>query len=525
MWNVYPRPQLKRDSFLNLNGMWLVNGKETYVPSCLYEEHLLYEREFSFARENDRALLHIGAADQIAKVYLNDNFVGEHKGGYLSFDFDITDFVKEGNNHLRIEVTDTLDKTFPYGKQKKKHSGMWYTPTSGIWKSVWIEQVPNKYITNVKITPDLKGADITLYINDCSKWPAINNLKETIRFNEDNPILWTPENPYLYFKTIEFDNDKVEIYYALRTIEILPDEKGINRVCLNGKSIFLHGVLDQGYFCDTNNQQNGTLIPESPEEYEKDILRMKELGFNLLRKHIKVEPEEFYFACDRLGILVMQDMVNSGEYHFFKDTVLGTLGIKFQDRIETYDERQTFWVEHTKQTISHLYNHPCIIAYTLFNEGWGQFDSDKIYALVKEWDSTRLIDSTSGWFAQSLSDFDSLHVYFRTKKLTPQKRPMLLSECGGFTLNLNDAGKTYGYGKCKTVEELTDRVIDMYEEMIVQAIEKGLCGSIYTQLSDVEEEINGLYTFDRTICKVNKDKMKSLAKKLYDKVSTSNSNI
>lgn len=519
MWDVYPRPQLKRESFLNLNGAWIVNGKETYVPSCLCEEYLVYEREFSFAKENERALLHIGAADQIAKVYLNEEFLGEHKGGYLPFDFDITDFVKEGNNKLKIVVIDTLDKKYPYGKQKKNHGGMWYTPTSGIWKNVWIEQVPNIYIDHVKITPDLKGANVELFINDCVAWPDVKMLCEKIRFDEEKPIVWTPENPHLYYKTIEYERDKVDIYYALRTMDILPDAQGINRVCLNGKPIFLHGVLDQGYF------EKGSLLPSSPEEYEKDILRMKELGFNLLRKHIKIEPEEFYFACDKLGMLVMQDMVNSGEYHFVKDTILGTLGIKFNDKVAGYDERQTFWVDHTKQTLSHLYNHPCIIAYTLFNEGWGQFDSDKIYDLAKECDSTRLIDSTSGWFSQNRSDFDSLHVYFRTKKLTPKKRPMLMSECGGFTLNLEDASKTYGYGKCSDSSELTKRIIAMYEEMIVPAIQTGLCGCIYTQLSDVEEEINGLYTFDRKTCKVNKEQMKSLGKKLYGKVMISNSNI
>lgn len=505
MWNVYPRPQLRRESFLNLNGKWFVNGEVSYVPKCESAEHIEYLRSFKLNKKNDRIILHIGAADQKAKVFLNNVFVANHEGGYLPFDIDITDYVNEGENYIKIEVIDELDINLPYGKQKKKHKGMWYTPTSGIWKSIWIEQVPKIYIKDVKITTDLQGADVTLFINDCRSWPDVKELTKEMRFDEKNPIIWDVDNPHLYYKTIEYEKDKIEIYYALRKIEIDEDSDGVKRVFLNNRPIFLHGILDQGYYKD------GYLLPENPEEYEKDILKIKELGFNMIRKHIKIEPEEFYYACDRLGILVMQDMVNSGKYHFFKDTVLGTLGFKFRDKCKTYNQRQQFWLDHTIETVKHLYNHPSVIAYTLFNEGWGQFDSDNIYDKVKQLDPTRLIDSTSGWFARKKSDFDSKHIYFNIKKLRPKKRPMIISECGGYTLNLSGTKKPYGYGKCLTEGELTYKILLMYRKMIQPGAIKGICGAVYTQFTDIEDEINGLYTFDRSICKVNKNQMKDLA--------------
>lgn len=245
---------------------------------------------------------------------------------------------------------------------------------------------------------------------------------------------------------------------------------------------------------------------------------MKELGFNLLRKHIKIEPEQFYYYCDKKGMLVMQDMVNSGKYSFIKDTALPTIGFKKRNDMKKSakeKKRKNFFEKYMKDTIMHLHNHPCIIAYTIFNEGWGQFDGDRMYEVAKALDSTRLYDTASGWFAGKKSDFDSEHVYFRNKKLKPKYRPMFLSECGGFTYkvegHLFKSDKSYGYGNCKDSRELTVRIIDMYKAMVIPAIKNGLCGCIYTQLSDVEEEINGLYTYDREVCKVEKEEMKKLA--------------
>ena len=502
MWNVYPRPQLKRAEWQNLNGTWMINGAPGEVPSVRTEETLLYEKNFDFHRDNARVFLHFGAADQKARVWLNGRFLGEHVGGYLPFSFEVTDIVREGENLLKVEVTDPLDQNLPYGKQTKKPGGMWYTPVSGLWQTVWLEQVPETYIESVRITPDLQGVTLEIRISSPS-----GVMVRTERIDHENPELWTPEHPKLYYKTITEEEDEVEIYYALRTIEI-SEFNGIQRVCLNGRPLFLHGVLDQGYF------EPGRFLPESPELYEKDILGVKSLGFNLLRKHIKIEPEVFYEACDRLGILVMQDMVNSGAYHFFRDTVLGTLGFPVNDRRVRMDERMDFFISHCEETIAKLYNHPSICLYTIFNEGWGQFNSDAIYTFLKTQDPTRLYDAASGWFSQKESDFDSLHVYFRMKKLEPKERPMLLSECGGYTLNLRKKKKTYGYGIAKDQEDLTNRIRKLYEKMVISSIKNGLCGCIYTQLSDIEEEINGLYTYDRRECKVLPEPLRMIAEQI-----------
>lgn len=502
--NKYPRPQLVRNSFYSLNGTWLMNGIEINVPSCRQEKKLHYEKHFDYKKNNDRVILHFGAVDQIAKVYLNNKYLGQHIGGYLPFEFEITNAVIEGDNLLVVDVIDELDTTYPYGKQTLSPKGMWYTPVTGVWGSVWYEEVPSTYIKDIKISSDLKGVDLDITIDNNS---LLSN--KHIRKDIDNPILWAIDNPYLYREKIKEGLDEVEIYYGLRTISV-QNINGINRVCLNNKPIIINGLLDQGYWKDT------LFIPNSEDGYKNDVKNIKDLGFNTLRKHIKIEPEEFYYECDKQGALVIQDMVENGEYSFFKDTVLPTIAINRDDRVNKLDNRMDFFIEHSKETIKHLYNHPCIVMYTIFNEGWGQFNSDEMYEKFKALDNSRLYDSTSGWFRQNKSDFDSYHIYFRNKVLKPRVRPLFLSECGGYVYSVTDQKAKWGYGICKSKSELTDKIIKMYESMVIPIIQDGLCGVIYTQVSDVEGEINGLYSFDRKILKVEKERIKQINNKIYD---------
>ena len=571
-WQEYPRPQMRRDKYCLLNGTWKCNGRDILVPFApqaplsgygkKVDDKLIYEKTFFVPTDftKDRILLHFGAVDQIATVWVNGEKMGSHEGGYLPFSFDITEAVKrEGENLLKVEVTDTLSKDYPYGKQTKKRGGMWYTPVSGIWQTVWLEEVADSYIQKIIMTPDLKGVDIEVVFNNASvdKGGNKNNncgkndnglVKNNVKgFNVSVEVepgniitkhfesnkgrleidglvdgkgkkhtakLWTTEAPHLYPISITCGDDNVDSYFALRTIAI-EKQNGVNRVVLNGKPIFMHAVLDQGYFCD------GLFLPAKAEEYEKDILRMKELGYNMLRKHIKVEPESFYYACDGLGMLVMQDMVNNGGYNFMFDTALPTLGFKTRKDAKGKIEgkQKEFFKQHTKETIEHLYNHPSIVAYTIFNEGWGQFNSDEMYDYVKKLDPTRLADSTSGWFAQQKNDFDSEHIYFKVIPLEPKERPLFVSECGGYTMAVGghyySKYAQYGYGASETSEALTKDIVYMYENMIIPYVKDGVCGCVYTQLSDVEDEINGLYTYDRKVCKVVKEDMLAMSEKIY----------
>jgi len=551
-WNNHPRPQMKREDFFIIKNNWTLQEEKIVMPfppqSKLSEYEgqvgttLEYKTEFGVPKtfEKERILLHFGAVDQVAKVWVNGMEVGSHEGGYLPFSFDITDMVDRGKiNLLRVEVTDTLSQLYPYGKQSKNPGGMWYTPVSGIWQNVWLENVPAQYITDSKLKPDLEGIDIFLE-GEIESFDAVvmldENLEVTFSFEGKEgriqlkdfllpdgtvyePIHWTPENPHLYEMKIVAGKDTIDSYFALRTISV-EKKAGINRVCLNHQPVFMHGVLDQGYY------QDGIFLPKDEEEYEKDVLRMKELGFNMLRKHIKIEPECFYYYCDKHGMLVVQDMVNNGPYSYFFDTVLPTIGFKKKKDTNnkkaepgyTHRDRKDMFQGCMLDTLKHLFNHPCVVVYTIFNEGLGQFDSDMLYDMAKQADDTRLYDSTSGWFAQKNSDFDSEHVYFRTKDLKVKTRPLFLSECGGYTYLVKEHAyrpeKQYGYGKCEDSSALTKRITEMYEKMVLPGISKGVCGCVYTQLSDVEEEINGMYTYDREVCKVEKEPMQMLSKRI-----------
>lgn len=534
-WNVYPRPQLKRDSFFCLNGEWdfYFNNKETkilvpFAPESKLSgvmetcEECVYKREFSLPKGfvKDKVFLHFGAVDQIARVYLNGEFVGEHIGGYEHFFFDITAHLKE-NNQLTVKVTDKLDKTLPYGKQTKKRGGMWYTKTTGIWQTVWIESVSESYIKAIDIKADDKKAIITVdgvktgvAIFEDKSVPFDNSV---IEYTPDNLSLWSPENPKLYYFTIETEQDKIESYLAFRKLEI-KEVNNIPRLLLNGKPYFFNGVLDQGYYSD------GILTPASEESYVNDILLMKEAGFNMLRKHIKVESELFYYHCDRLGMAVFQDMVNNSSYSFLFDTVLPTFFMqKFPDKILHLNKKsRSNFEKEMIQTVDSLKNHPSIVYWTIFNEGWGQFDSARMYETLKKIDSTRFIDSTSGWFRGKKTDVESLHVYFKKLKTVKTKKPIVISEFGGYVLKIENhifnENKEYGYKTLKDKEEFNRSLLDLFENQLLPLVKQGVCASVYTQVSDVEDEINGLVTYDRKVKKFD-NRLKEINTLIFEEIS------
>ena len=535
-WNVYPRPQMKRDSFLNLNGLWdfaVGDGdydrqiRVPFCPECLLsgiDEHfpegaaLRYRRRFALPEgfHKGRVLLHIGAADQKAEVFLNNVRIGKHTGGYESFTLDITGTLWEAENELVILCTDDLrDKTQPYGKQVTKRGGMWYTPVSGIWQTMWLESVPERYIEKLNI--ENRGYSVTVSVEPkLAGKVTVPELGEfaledgAVTITPEEPKLWSPETPYLYDFSVECGEDRVESYFAIRSLEV-KEVDGCRRLCLNGKPYFFHGLLDQGYWPD------GLFTPAAPECYAEDILAMKRLGFNTLRKHIKVEPEEFYYQCDKLGMVVFQDMVNNGRYNFFRDTALPTVGLqKLPDKNLNKDRatRREF-IRQMKTTVAQLKNHPSICYWTIFNEGWGQFDSDNVYEQFLKLDDTRFIDTTSGWFRRKKSQVDSRHVYFRPVRLTAGEQPLVLSEFGGYTYkpegHVFNTEETYGYGKFDNMEAYADAVEKLYLTEVLPAIGRGLCAAIYTQVSDIEDETNGILTYDRKVCKLDEKRMADVA--------------
>ncbi len=546
-WQVYPRPQMKRESYLNLNGKWdftaqegeklpqsydktilvpfcpesLLSGIKVHFPdgcSLFYRRKLILPEGFN----RGRVLLHFGAVDQYAEVYVNGTLVGSHLGGYEAFCVEITPYLQEENELVVRAVDDLRSKVQPYGKQTLNRGGMWYTPVSGIWQTVWVESVPDAYIEKLNIQADGEKAVIAVYpaltgkvILDGKEYPLENG---TVVIKPENPVLWSPENPHLYGFAVETECDRVESYFALRSLEIRKVGK-YHRLCLNGKPYFFHGLLDQGYWSD------GIYTPADENGFQRDILAMKKLGFNMLRKHIKVESEQFYYDCDRLGMIVFQDMVNNGDYSFFRDTALPTVGLqKLNDKHmhKNEDTRKAFCAG-MKATVTQLKNHPCICCWTIFNEGWGQFDSDEVYAEMKKLDSSRFVDSTSGWFRRKKSDVDSLHIYFGSwKKLKAGDRPLVLSEFGGYCYGVKEhlfnPEKAYGYKSCKSLEDFNRDLQTLYEEKVIPAVQNGLCAAVYTQVSDVEDEINGLLTYDRKVCKADEKMLLAIGEKLQNSI-------
>ena len=542
----YPRPYLVRDSYLNLNGIW--NYEITTSPKLpssfsgtivvpypiestlsgvrrdlKKNEYLCYNRKINIPKGfiKDVVLLNFGAVNQKCDVYVNGKLAMHHDGGYLPFTVDATLFVKPGINEISLVVENEPDLNYWVGKAGKKRGGMWYTKTTGIWKTVWIESVSKTSVKNVVFSTDIhtkkvvgkihsKGENFKLTVSFKGNVLFTKEIGKNFDFVIEDANLWDVDNPNLYDVVIENENDLVKTYFAFREFKIVDD-----KFYLNDKPIFINGLLDQGYFSD------GIFTPASYDVFQYDILKMKELGFNTLRKHIKLEPQMFYYYCDKLGMLVLQDFPNSGKYRFIRDTVFPTIGIKKISDGKRYvsKERKLNFLTLSTELVNLLYPHPSIVYYTIFNEGWGQFHSDEFYRHFKGIDKTRVYDSTSGWFWQKESDCDSIHIYFRPVKL-PKKsfRPIVLSEFGGYSWQVknhsfNDS-KVYGYKIVKSKEELTDEIIKLYERDVIGLIPHGLAGAIYTQVSDVEDETNGLLTYDRQIVKVDEERIKELMKKV-----------
>lgn len=528
----YPRPQLVRGSYFCLNGTWdfsvnkrgdtpLFNEKilVPFPPESALSgierthkkgEALHYRRTFTlpFGFIRDRVILHFGAVDQICEVWLNGSLVGEHEGGYLPFSFDVTEYISaDDENELYLLVIDDLSTIYPYGKQTKKRGGMWYTEVSGIWQTIWLESVPESYIKDIRLTPTLNDVTIEVLGGANEKTLTLKDSGEVFTFEGNSFIiepkkkrLWTPEDPYLYYFTLRSGEDELDGYFALREIGV-KEIDGVTRLTLNGEPYLFHGLLDQGYFPD------GIYIPATYEGYKDDIITAKSLGFNTLRKHIKIEPLIFYHLCDSLGMVVFQDMVNNSDYSFIRDTALPTVFMKnLPDKLlHRNKESRRIFTSHMLKTADLLYNTPSVLYYTIFNEGWGQFSADEQYGILKDADKTRIIDSTSGWFKRKRSDVTSHHVYFKALRAAPEATPVVISEFGGYSYRVNGhlfGEKNYGYRSFGTREEFVSAVKGLYLDEALPLVKKCVSALIYTQVSDVEDETNGFMTYDRRITKI-----------------------
>lgn len=541
----YPRPQFKRDSYFSLNGEWLVDFCQSdaipasynykiivpFSPECelsgvnrelAHNEYLIYQKCFVLPDDfnKGRVFINFGAVDQIARVYLNGSLVGEHHGGYTPFSFEITDLLSVGENKLNVVVQDLCeDNEYSRGKQRNKRGGIWYSPQSGIWQSVWLESTPVEYLPSVRITPDYDNEQVMLeYPDGISVEALVYDGDELICDTTDKVIKlpefksWSPESPFLYKIVFKYGKDRVESYFGMRKFSVGKDSKGMPRLMLNNKPYFHNGLLDQGYYPD------GFLTPPSNSAMEFDIKTVKECGYNMLRKHIKIEPMLWYHYCDVNGILVWQDMVNGGGNYGLEISVLPFVGINLDDtNYSTFHRKSTFarelYYKELKEMIDALYNCPCIALWVPFNEGWGQFDSKNAYDLLKQWDKTRVIDTTSGWNDRGATDVISKHIYFTPIVVKAGEKPWLLTEFGGLSTRVKGHtfnNKMFGYKIYNSKESLTKAYSRLFNKTIIPQIEKGLSATVYTQVTDVEDELNGIMTYDRKVMKIDKSVLQNI---------------
>jgi beta-galactosidase/beta-glucuronidase len=477
--------------------------------------------------------------DWEASVWVNDQMVGTHRGGQLPFSFDITKTLQPGENQVVVSVWDPTDRSWvARGKQVLKPSGIWYTAVSGIWGTVWLEPVPHTSIESLKITPDIDTESLEIWVNLAgpatgtqvvatafdgrTQVGVVSGRTNTpLKMSIPNPKLWSPAHPHLYDLQVAVYQqgqalDQVSSYFGMRLFSLEADAWGRPRFCLNHQPLFLYGPLDQGYWPD------GLYTPPTEEAMRSDLVFLKRMGCNLVRKHIKVEPARYYYDCDRMGLIVWQDMVNGGKA---VGPVLSYLAIMF-NKLKRVDNR-FYWRagrgrrksrqdyhRELQEMVDHLHNFACIGTWVPFNEAWGQFDAKKVADWLKSYDPSRLVDHASGWFDQGAGDFRSIHTYF--KALAPEPagptRGVVLSEFGGYALKLPghvwDPETEFGYRKYETSQELTEAYIDLLETQLKPWVEQGLSGAIYTQTTDVETEINGYLTYDREVVKMDTERLK-----------------
>ena len=566
----YPRPMLHREDWYNLNGWWdcaftadaelpPAEAMQTkilvpYSPECEASgvgrtlqpgESLHYHRTFACPAvpAGGRLLLHFGAVDYTCTVRVNDHVVGSHRGGYWPFSLDITEALRPGMNDLWVTVQDpTGNGVQARGKQTLTPGCMFYPAQSGIWQTVWLEPLQPVYITDLRLMPDYDSRTVTVQLETNTPAAAAVEIfadgvpvakteldagteKITLAIPEAAFHPWSPESPFLYTVTATLAvGDRVESYFALRSWQAARDGRGVLRFFLNGKPILLNGLLDQGYW------PQGLYTPPSDAAVVKELEQVKVLGFNLLRKHAKIEPQRWYYHCDRLGLVVWQDMVSGGTpsklwFVTYLTNVFQPLLRKFPDGAPFYGllsrpdaASRDLYREELNATVDALACHPCIGCWVPFNEGWGQFDAAKATARLRVLDPGRLIDEASGWFDQGGGDVDSRHNYFYPLRVRPGRRTVALTEYGGIAFPVEGhltADKTYGYGTARDSADMAARYEKLQCETVLPQLARGLSALVYTQLTDVEEEVNGLFTYDRAVLKLPADRVRAINDRLY----------
>lgn len=549
----YPRPQMRREEWKSLNGLWeyAIRPEEEASPgqydgailvpfpveSALSgvekpvgkENHLWYRKTFEVPEgwSDKHVLLHFEAVDWESTLWINGKEIGTHKGGYDPFMFDITAALKKrGDQEIVLCIWDPIDKgTQPRGKQVREPHGIWYTSVTGIWRSVWLEPVGETYIRSLKITPDIDAEEVRITIDGAKedsgqrvemeieedgkeKARAEGLAGEEITMSVEDPRLWSPDSPFLYDLTVVLKDsrgqevDRIGSYFGMRKISIGEDEAGIKRIFLNNDPFFMLGPLDQGWWPD------GLYTAPTDEALCYDLEVTKKLGMNMLRKHVKVEPRRFYYWCDKLGVVVWQDMPSGDAY----------IGRDEKDIQRSPESARQFELE-LERMIQTLINHPSIVMWVPFNEGWGQYDTARIVALIKQLDPTRLADNASGWADRGVGDVHDIHAY--PGPAAPPNEPnraAVLGEFGGLGLPVKghtwQEEKNWGYRSFDSAEELTNAYVVLIKKL-KGLIENGLSAAVYTQTTDVEIEVNGLMTYDRAIVKMNAERVSKINRNLY----------